>query len=155
MKSKFYLAYGSNLNVEQMRWRCPDSGIVTTGMIDGYQLLFKGSLTGAYLTIEPMEGSSVPVAVWRVTRRDIEALDRYEGFPSFYYKRGFKLRCDDGRTRNCFAYIMHEERAIGIPSNSYVHTCLSGYKSFGFDKRYLQDALDFSANEYRRRTGVA
>lgn len=155
MKSKFYLAYGSNLNVEQMQWRCPDAGIVTTGVIEDYQLWFKGSKTGAYLTIEPMVGSSVPVAVWRVTERDIAALDRYEGFPSFYYKRGFKIRCADGRTRNCFAYIMHEERLVGIPSTSYVQTCLSGYKSFGFDKRFLQDALDISASEYHKRTGVA
>ena len=155
MGSKFYLAYGSNLNVEQMRWRCPDAEVVTTGMIDDYQLWFKGSLTGSYLTIEPMVGCSVPVAVWRVTAADIAALDRYEGFPSFYYKRGFKIRCADGRMRNCFAYIMHEERLAGVPSNSYVHTCLSGYKSFGFDRRYLQDALDISAAEMRRRNGGA
>ncbi len=30
---KFYLAYGSNLNVEQMRFRCPDARIVGTAEI--------------------------------------------------------------------------------------------------------------------------
>ena len=42
--------------------------------------------------------------------------------------------------RNCFVYIMHEERKIGIPSLSYVKTCLEGYISFGFDEHYLSDA---------------
>ena len=40
---KFYLAYGSNLNVKQMRFRCPDARIVGTAEIPNYQLLFKGS----------------------------------------------------------------------------------------------------------------
>ena len=35
---------------------------------------------------------------------------------------------------------MHEERKIGIPSLSYVKTCLEGYISFGFDEHYLSDA---------------
>ena len=30
---KYYIAYGSNLNVEQMRYRCPDAKIVGTSVI--------------------------------------------------------------------------------------------------------------------------
>lgn len=37
-------------------------------------------------------------------------------------------------------YIMHEERKIGIPSLSYVRTCLEGYIRFGFDEHYLSEA---------------
>ena len=76
---KFYLAYGSNLNVKQMQFRCPDAKIVGTAEIPNYQLLFKGSKTGSYLTIEPKEGSRVPVVAWSVTAEDEAALDRYEG----------------------------------------------------------------------------
>ena len=47
---KFYLAYGSNLNVKQMQFRCPDARIVGTAEIPNYQLLFKGSKTGSLLT---------------------------------------------------------------------------------------------------------
>ena len=153
--TRFYLAYGSNLNVEQMQYRCPGAEIVTTAMIPDYQLMFKGSKTGSYLTIEKLPGAQVPVAVWRVTDADIASLDRYEGFPTFYYKREFTLDCADGKRHRCFAYIMHEDHVLGIPSDWYVKTCLAGYMHFGFDKRYLQDALDVSAAPYRRRGGVA
>ena len=54
-------------------------------------LLFKGSKTGSYLTIEPKEGSRVPVAAWEVSAEDELALDRYEGFPTFYYKKEMLL----------------------------------------------------------------
>ena len=50
---RFYIAYGSNLNVRQMRMRCPDAVIIGTAFIPDYRLLFKGSKSGNYLTIEP------------------------------------------------------------------------------------------------------
>jgi hypothetical protein len=55
---KYYAAYGSNLNVAQMKMRCPGAKIVGTSEIKDYQLLFKGSKTGSYLTIEKCDGSS-------------------------------------------------------------------------------------------------
>ena len=49
---KYYIAYGSNLNIRQMRNRCPGAKPVGITMIPNYELLYKGSKTGAYLTIE-------------------------------------------------------------------------------------------------------
>ena len=43
-----------------------------------------------------------------------------------------------------FAYIMHEDRPLGIPSQYYMKTCLDGYRSFGFDAEKLWDAVDAS-----------
>ena len=83
---RYYLAYGSNLNIRQMALRCPTAKAVGTAVIKDYELLFKGSKTGAYLTIEPKSGAEVPVAVWSVEPADEKRLDVYEGFPAFYYK---------------------------------------------------------------------
>ena len=88
---KYYLAYGSNLNVRQMALRCPTAKTVGTALIKDYELLFKGSKTGAYLTIEPKSGAEVPVAVWSVEPADEKRLDVYEGFPAFYYKAEIEL----------------------------------------------------------------
>ena len=76
MKRKYYIAYGSNLNKEQMRFRCPQAEIIGTSEIKDYELLFKGSQTGSYLTIERKKGGSVPVAVWATTAADEASLDR-------------------------------------------------------------------------------
>ena len=146
---KYYIAYGSNLNVEQMRYRCPDARIVGTSVIPNYQLLFKGSKTGSYLTIEKKKGASVPVAVWEVSERDELRLDAYEGFPNFYYKTDMPLTVRNlitGRKKklDAFVYIMHEEREMGIPSPVYVKTCLAGYFYFGFHTSFLDEALRIS-----------
>ena len=144
MEKKYYIAYGSNLNIFQMRYRCPDAKPVGTAVIPDYELLYKGSRTGAYLTIEPKDGESVPVAVWEVTAEDEKRLDIYEGFPNFYYKKEMCLpvRLMNGRikTMNAFVYIMHEEREIAVPSMTYIRTCEEGYHDFGFDVKYLYKA---------------
>lgn len=152
MSKRYYIAYGSNLNIPQMRMRCPGARIIGTSVIDDYQLLFKGSKTGSYLTIEPKAESEVPVVVWEVTEPDEKALDRYEGYPNFYYKKEMTLdikgiRTKKVRRREAFVYIMHEERELGIPSWHYVNTCLDGYRAFGFDEKYLFDAIKISRRD--------
>ena len=146
---RYYLAYGSNLNIAQMQFRCPDATVVGTAVIPDYELLFKGSLTGAYLTIEPKQGAQVPVGVWEVSLADELRLDRYEGFPSFYYKKEMRIPVKDIRTgkvrqRDAFVYVMHEDRKLGVPTESYMRTCLDGYKDFGFDTAFLLAVYDRS-----------
>ena len=149
MEKRYYIAYGSNLHLNQMWRRCPSARVIGTAKLEGWELLFKGSKTGSYLTIEQNPDCSVPVAVWEVTPRDEKALDIYEGFPSFYYKKEMELPIKGIKTgkirhRKVFVYIMHEDRKLGIPTAHYMRTCLEGYDAFGFDEKYLYEALSKS-----------
>ena len=150
-KKLYYLAYGSNLNVRQMRYRCPTAKPIGITAIPDYELLYKGSKTGSYLTIEKKKGSLVPIAVWEVTAADEKRLDAYEGYPNFYYKKEMKLpvRLANGKTKKltAFIYIMHEERELGCPSLAYIRTCKEGYRNFGFDQKYLETAYLRSTKE--------
>ena len=149
MEKRYYAAYGSNLNILQMRYRCPSARVIGVAEISDYRLLFKGSKTGAYLTIEKQKGSVVPVGIWEVSEADERSLDRYEGFPNFYYKTEMNLdikgiRTGKIRRRKCFVYIMHEERELALPSRSYVRTCIEGYFNFDFNTKYLKQAIQDS-----------
>ena len=91
------------------------------------------------------KNGSVPVVIWEVDKTDEKALDRYEGYPTFYYKKDIKvqykgIRTGNRRTVTAFAYIMHEERQIGVPSLFCLNTCLDGYDTFYFDKQILLNA---------------
>ena len=146
---RYYLAYGSNLNIAQMQHRCPDAHVVGTAELPGWRLMYKGSRSGNYLTIERAEGYTVPVAVWAVSERDERSLDRYEGFPTFYYKKTIKVVKTDehgirfGITQG-MVYIMHENRKLGIPSSHYLETLDRAYLKFGFDENILGDAYEYS-----------
>ena len=150
-KKRYYIAYGSNLNIRQMRYRCPGAKPIGISTIPDYELLYKGSKTGAYLTIEPKNGGLVPIAVWEVTADDEKRLDIYEGYPTFYYKKEVRLpvKLASGKIRKvtAFVYIMHEERSIAIPSMTYIRTCEEGYRNFGFDVKYLDRAYLRSTKE--------
>lgn len=149
----YYLAYGSNLNIGQMKTRCPGARMVGTAVLDGYRLMFKGSLTGSYLTIEKEEGQKVPLGVWEVDDYDLARLDAYEGYPAFYYKKRMKVQVTkkDGTHGECEAivYIMHEDRKLGCPADFYMCTCLEGYRDFGFDSDYLTEAYKYSLEGMR------
>ena len=151
--SKYYLAYGSNLSMAQMAGRCPDAVYVGTAEIADYQLLFKGSQTGSYLTVEPKTGKKVPVLVWRISDRDERNLDRYEGCPEFYYKREITVEMKsltDGIPLgkiDALIYIMHEERSLGCPTLRYYEVCLEGYIRFGFPRGILEQALKDSVGK--------
>lgn len=152
MSKKYYLAYGSNLSMRQMSYRCPDAVYVGTAVIPDYQLLFKGSLTGSYLTIEKKKGSEVPVLVWQISDEDEYRLDRYEGCPTFYYKKEMRLPVksmltEEEKEVDAIVYVMHESHKKGCPSQDYYNVCLEGYHRFGFEDSILKKALIDSAGK--------
>lgn len=44
-EKKYYIAYGSNLSVEQMAQRCPDARIVGQAVLEDWELAFHGCAT--------------------------------------------------------------------------------------------------------------
>ncbi len=140
-EGKLYIAYGSNLNIHQMKYRCPNAKAVHTSEIKDYELVFRGSKTGSYATIEPCEGKTVPILLWETTAQDELALDFYEGYPNFYGKEDMEVEVD-GQSVSAYVYIMPESHQLGMPSQKYIDCILEGYDSAGFDPQILQDAID-------------
>ena len=140
---KYYIAYGSNMDEIQMAYRCPDAKLIGKSEIVNYELFFKGSKTGAYATIEFQNDSKVPVLVWKISSNDEKSLDRYEGFPTFYYKKDLKVTVN-GKLITAMAYIMHEDRKLGVPSDRYFDILNRAYKKFNFNDSILETAYNKS-----------
>lgn len=142
---RLYLAYGSNLNLRQMKVRCPGARLLGYALVQNYRLIFRGSGSGNYLSIEPEVGRMVPCGVFAITPQDESNLDCYEGYPRFYAKAELKtiLHSKDGSTRHITAmfYYLPKENAAGMPTTMYVKTCKQGYKDLGFDEMHLIRAL--------------
>lgn len=145
MNKRYYIAYGSNLNLPQMERRCPRAKIKIEAEIENCQLLFKGNRHSAVATIEPKEGSSVPVLIWELEQSDEKALDQYEGYPFFYHKEMMELEVEGEKTE-AMVYIMNDGYEIGMPTDYYLNTILDGYESAGFDPKPLEEALEISSS---------
>jgi gamma-glutamylcyclotransferase (GGCT)/AIG2-like uncharacterized protein YtfP len=140
-KPRLYVAYGSNLNLTQMAFRCPTAKVVGKGELKDYELLFRGGRRGAVATVEPKEGSAVPVLIWDIQKGDEESLDLYEGYPNFYDKQMIEVEMD-GKTISAMVYVMTPGHSFGIPSDHYANVIWEGYETAGFDTQVLEDAIE-------------
>ena len=142
---KLYVAYGSNLNVEQMSRRCPDATVAGTGVIKNYQLEFWGWPGHGVATVTPKNGCDVPVALWEISAADEKNLDSYEGFPHLYRKEDIEVILDTGEVVTAMVYLMNkkyhgETVKPAAPSDRYLSTILQGYKHFKFNRDVLGKA---------------
>lgn len=147
MKKILYAAYGSNMNAQQMAYRCPNSKIFGKTFIEDYILLFRGINGKAVANIEPSPGDKVPVIIWEISKSDELNLNRFEGYPTVYKKEYLKIKVK-GRYRKIMLYIMEQDRLLGMPSKQYFKKVLDGYRLFGFNEEYLKTAALVSCQEY-------
>ncbi len=125
-----YFAYGSNLDRRQFARRCPGSRPVAPAVLRGYRLAFRG---GGHADIVREKGGLVRGALYQVTKRDVEALDRYEGVPTYYHRVAVCVKDDRGCLRRAFAYKMGNGLGEAAPSLSYALTILRGCRDWGIE----------------------
>lgn len=139
-KDRFYVAYGSNLNLKQMARRCPTAEVVKAAFLHNWRLMFRGK-GAAVATIEEHKGSKAPILIWRLQPSDEHNLDIYEGYPHLYRKEMLKVTVNEKRI-NAMVYIMNESlHPYGTPSRSYFDTIRQGYENSGFDTKILRHAI--------------
>lgn len=149
---KLYVAYGSNLHLEQMHYRCPDAKVYGAGVIKNHELTFWGNWSrNGVATIIPGADTDVPVGIWEISEQDEKNLDIYEGWPRLYRKEDIEVVMDDGSVVTAMVYIMNKNQMRPcLPSDTYFCTIATGYRSFGFDHRFLEAARDKIAEpDYR------
>lgn len=127
MEETLYFAYGSNINLEQMRERCPDAKAVGPVTLENYELQFRGS---GFATVAPKKSSVVHGLLWKLTPESEQALDRYEGYPRHYTKEQVSVRTADGAAVSVMVYIMAEPmcRQPALPYPRYYRAIQQGLK---------------------------
>lgn len=148
-----YLAYGSNINKEQMKERCKDALFVTSGLLDDYTLVFDGysnSRGGLVADIRKELGKKVPYVLWLINEKDLRMLDCAEGYKKdrpntqhSYYRTTLNIP----EFGDVYVYLMtptfiskRQENHI-IPSE-YISIIKDGYRYFRLDISYLEKAIN-------------
>lgn len=143
---KLYIAYGSNLNLAQMATRCPSASIYAKGILNNWELIYRGTKTNSHATIKRKTGSTVPVLVWEIQPRDEYRLDIYEGYPRYYFKKNIMVNIE-GRKKKAMVYIMDERQLPGRPSVSYIETIRQGYVDNDMDISIFEKSLELNSIE--------
>lgn len=148
-EKRLYFAYGSNINLQQMAFRCPDAKVVKPVDLHDYFLTYCG---GGVATVIPKEGAKVQGLMWEITPECEKSLDRYEGYPGYYHKKDVTVT--DPETGDEFTVMMYEMdekyKMPAIPSRAYFDGILKGYLDNNMDPRPLLRSLRKVKEEYRK-----
>ena len=129
-----YFAYGSNLNLFQMKRRCKDSVFLKKYELKGYRLNFRSKYRAA--DIEKSKNSIVPGALFEISKSDEKKLDVYEDYPILYKKLYFTYY-----NKTVMTYIMVNKTEFRYPTERYLNVVKRGYKDCKLDMKYLKIAL--------------
>lgn len=129
---KLYFAYGANLNLEGMRFRCPAAEPIGAFMLDDWRLSFSG-----VATIKPEPGAQVAGALWSISKECEDSLDVFEGYPYLYTKIHLTQA---GQT--FMVYVMNDDPPAP-PARSYYQTIVQGYRDWNLPVDYLYRAREY------------
>lgn len=149
---QLYFAYGSNMNLNQMKKRCPKAKVVSAVTLPDYALAFNGKTSGwGVATIKPEKKSVVNGLLWEITAVCEKSLDIYEGYPTLYGKHTVTIYDAEGNPYEAMVYIMTaEHNAVAWPSQQYVNGIYDGYVQNGIPADTLKTAV---ADTYAKLTG--
>ena len=149
METKVYAAYGSNMNVAQMKKRCPQATVLGNGELLGYKLTFRGEKVG-YANVEVSTNGRVPVILWTITQECEVALDQYEEYPTLYKKEVVTIVTVDGE-QEAMLYVMTKsyEDMPALPEEHYFEIIRQGYQDHEISITPLFKALEKTAIEVK------
>lgn len=150
MEEKYYFAYGSNMNLDQMEYRCPDAEVAGKAVLKDYRLVFRGNRNGnGVASIVPDPGKEVQGLLWKITSRCEQSLDFYEGYPRLYGKEKIKVQTKTGEVANVAVYIMNEpyQSQPALPSDFYLKGILDGCRQNGLSQKNVRQAVEETKTE--------
>lgn len=141
-----YFAYGANMNHESMYDRCSNGTIkfLKRVFLDGWVFRYRGysrGRRGAVADIQQCEGERVWGGLWEIDNESLQALDRFEGYPSFYTRRLVTVQDDEGHAYEAWVYVMNGKWEEGEPSDYYQSIVVQGARDCGLPEDYIRRFL--------------
>jgi len=123
--SILYFAYGSNMNLTQMKNRCQDNfKKISNTILKDYILGFDQS---GYANIKEKNGEDVMGVLYNLNQQCLTNLDGYEGYPNHYNRKWVKvIDLENQKEYQTQAYIQPENNFNGAPNQSYLQIIIKG-----------------------------
>jgi len=136
-----YFAYGSNMDADQMKERCPTGQVLGAGMLRDYRLAFTVYSSGwgggtADIVHEP--GHEVWGVVYVVGMQDLDCLDAFEGCPDHYRRAQLPVHVDGTEYPGVWVYEVVRKAPFVPPRREYVETMRKAAREYGFPAGYVE-----------------
>jgi gamma-glutamylcyclotransferase (GGCT)/AIG2-like uncharacterized protein YtfP len=129
-----HFAYGSNMERVAMRRRCPGAMAVATARLDNWRFIVTRD---GYASIVPASGAVVHGVLWRLTARDLAAVNAYESLDSGLYRRRMLPVTQNGRRLQALVYVGREARE-GRPQPGYQEGIIAAARDWKLPEDYVR-----------------
>ncbi len=136
-----YFAYGSNLDLAQMKIRCPSSELISKGSLSGYRLTFNrysSGWGGGVADVIQGKGSEVWGLVFELSNSDLKRLDSYEGCyndqTSLYERWKAVINTSKGQISDVWVYTVVEKQKFVQPTLEYLQIIKDAAVRWNFPK---------------------
>ncbi|MCC6158879.1 MAG: gamma-glutamylcyclotransferase [Deltaproteobacteria bacterium] len=127
-----YFAFGSNLNLGQMRSRCPDAVPLERALLRDHRLAFRSRNGGhGVATVVRARGWNVRGGLYRISNRDLMALDNYEGWPISYSRATVEVVGEVSGPVGAIIYWLNPPHADAPPNHWYREAIVEGLTDWG------------------------
>jgi len=152
--SDLYFAYGSNMNLQQIRSRCSRPTVVAVARLADHRMSFYGHSEiwdGAVETVEPAPGEEVRGVLFRLSSLDWERLDlwqdaRLDGGGQYFH---LPVTVTDlvGKAHRVRLYKKDVQGAPRVPSQEYLEYIARGATENGLPSSYVEALLQQNAHK--------
>jgi gamma-glutamylcyclotransferase (GGCT)/AIG2-like uncharacterized protein YtfP len=129
-----HFAYGSNMSRALMRRRCPSARALGPARLDGWRFAI---MREGYASIVPAPGAAVHGVVWRLSPRDLAALNAYENLDRGLYVRRVLSVLIGARRQAALVYVA-PGRAAGRPQPGYQELVVAAAREWSLPDDYVQ-----------------
>jgi gamma-glutamylcyclotransferase (GGCT)/AIG2-like uncharacterized protein YtfP len=127
-----YFAYGANMERAAMRARCPAAAALGPARLSGWRYM----ITSGYGSVAPATGAEVFGVLWRLTARDLAALNTFESLDSGLYRRATLTVELDGRRARALVYV-GRQRGRPRPMPGYQERVIAAATAWQLPPRYI------------------
>jgi len=133
-----YFAYGSNMDLDQMKVRCPGSGVIGVGELSHYAMAFtrwSRSWKSGTADILPERGKSVYGVLFDLTFEDLKKLDKFADYSNSYLRQDVSVSFE-GEALPAMTYVARRQ-GVYRPSKSYMGKMLHGAEQNQLPEAYI------------------
>jgi len=139
-----HFAYGSNMSRALMQARCPDAHALGTAALSGWRFVIGPD---GYASVIRQPGGRVHGVLWRLSARDVAAVNAYESIQSgLYLLRTLAVR-HGKRSAPALVYVARRQ-GEGIPRPGYLDAVIEAALDWNLPSPYIRSIARWSRSGF-------
>ncbi len=138
-----HFAYGSNMSRRLMGMRCPDARAIGTTVLRGWRFIISPD---GFASLARQPGSLVHGVLWRLSTRDVAAVNAYENVQSGLYVRRL-VPVPLELSAPALVYIARRQ-GTGIARPGYVQQVVEAARDWGLPQPYIRSLARWSSSRW-------